>query len=369
MNLIGNFIKAALILCICIAPVVAASNHVAASIHYAAMMGDTTKIKQLLADGVDIDAQDENGRTPLHIASYLGQLKAVKLLVKKGANVNARDNGGWTPLHSSIPKGFIKVSKYLIGKGADINARETKHNGLTPMHMAVIFTSGDLIKMLIDEDARINEKDDKGKTPLYYAQRNGHLKTADMLKIYGATSDGIELQALIFDSEKDRTFYFNNNEARLCFSFSLPAEWLPTDESGLLESKDHKEQAGVLLLTEQDLTEFKDKTLVARAASAHLKSFEASHRQPAKISDIEDFESLFPESIKWSARWELRQGGQDYIAEVVRYMAEVKPGRVAVVTASHPTDRDDTAGAIFKSMRFTTDPDCFTEEIRQLRNK
>ena len=53
----------------------------------------------LLAKGVDINARENNGGTPLHRACLrLGRKNVVELLIAKGADVNAGDNRGRTPL-------------------------------------------------------------------------------------------------------------------------------------------------------------------------------------------------------------------------------------------------------------------------------
>ena len=43
----------------------------------------------LTTEGIDTDAVDDDGWTPLHAAVYWGNMDAAELLVEKGANVNA----------------------------------------------------------------------------------------------------------------------------------------------------------------------------------------------------------------------------------------------------------------------------------------
>jgi len=54
--------------------------------------------KQAIADGADVNAKDQNGRTLLQLAALKGHKEVVELLIAKNANVNAKNNGGETPL-------------------------------------------------------------------------------------------------------------------------------------------------------------------------------------------------------------------------------------------------------------------------------
>ena len=58
--------------------------------------------KQAIADGADVNAKDENGRTLLQLAALKGHKEVVELLIAKNANVNAKNNDGETPLDQAI---------------------------------------------------------------------------------------------------------------------------------------------------------------------------------------------------------------------------------------------------------------------------
>jgi len=70
------------------------------SIFGAAAQGNIEAVKEHLADGADLDAQDTDGDTPLHHAAIYGRKEVAKLLIANGANVNAKSEGNTTPLHS-----------------------------------------------------------------------------------------------------------------------------------------------------------------------------------------------------------------------------------------------------------------------------
>ena len=98
--------------------------------------GNIDAVKQHLADGADVNAKDDDfGWTALHIAAMSTideQLEIAELLISRGAEVNAKDNNGRTPLHEAARHSSAKeISALLIAKGADINAKES--SGLTPL--------------------------------------------------------------------------------------------------------------------------------------------------------------------------------------------------------------------------------------------
>jgi ankyrin repeat protein len=68
------------------------------SINTAASLGNTEAVKNHLSTGVDVNAQDDNGLTPLFNAAYMEHGEIVELLIGKGANVNAKSKHGDTAL-------------------------------------------------------------------------------------------------------------------------------------------------------------------------------------------------------------------------------------------------------------------------------
>lgn len=64
----------------------------------AAKNNDLQKLKDLIAQGVNIEVTDDDGKTALICAARWGQTEAAKLLLEAGANIEAKDENGNTAL-------------------------------------------------------------------------------------------------------------------------------------------------------------------------------------------------------------------------------------------------------------------------------
>lgn len=64
-------------------------------------------LRLLAEDGVDLEAYDHQGATPLHIASANGYVRAVDFLLDHHVNVDATDRDLWTPCHAAACWGHV----------------------------------------------------------------------------------------------------------------------------------------------------------------------------------------------------------------------------------------------------------------------
>lgn len=73
---------------------------------------------------MQVDDRDENGTTALMIAASKGLLLFVRELLAHGADVNAQDLDNWTALLCATKAGHFDVVEFLVENGADIEHRE-----------------------------------------------------------------------------------------------------------------------------------------------------------------------------------------------------------------------------------------------------
>ncbi len=67
-------------------------------------------LERLLAEDVDVDAQDQRGLAPLHLAAQHGLPRIVQRLLREGANRGVRDGLGRSPHDLAVLRGFVDVA-------------------------------------------------------------------------------------------------------------------------------------------------------------------------------------------------------------------------------------------------------------------
>ncbi|KAK0748858.1 ankyrin repeat-containing domain protein [Apiosordaria backusii] len=225
----------------------AADNDGCTLLHWAVHSGNPDTVKRLLEQEIPLDSKDKAGRTPLswaaaeghrHLTGLLLSQKAakdsedrekrtalswaaesghdecVRLLLEKGASVKTKDSNDRSPLSWAAEGGHDNCVQLLLSKGADPDSKDT--NRKTPLswaaengHLGVVKTllalrgvkarSGDNGENRSKKDARVpdgkragvevNSRDNKLRTPLWYAAKNHHLTVFETLLLYGATPD------------------------------------------------------------------------------------------------------------------------------------------------------------------------------------
>lgn len=96
--------------------------------------GMTGNVKCLLSLG-KASAKDTTlfGTTLLHSASKSGNMELVRLLIQEGADVNAQDEDGESPLHGAMARSDnYNVARTLIENGADLCSKAVDDK--TPFH-------------------------------------------------------------------------------------------------------------------------------------------------------------------------------------------------------------------------------------------
>lgn len=114
----------------------------------------------------DVNALNRSGESPLMIAAIKGHEAMAKKLIDRGADVNKT---GWTPLHYAASAGQLPIIRLLLENHAYIDAESP--NKTTPLMMAAMYGTAASVKLLIEEGADPQLKNEQGLTAIEFAQR------------------------------------------------------------------------------------------------------------------------------------------------------------------------------------------------------
>ena len=156
-------------------------------IHEFARKGQAEALARAIAIGVDIDARDRRGCTPLHFAVVAGRKNAASVLLENGADPEAVNDRGETPLFMAAANRDLELVIFLIALGA--NARATNKNGSTLMHIAASAGDLDLVKVAEKHRLDCQQQTKQGYTPLHFAAQSGNVRVLERLLAAGANPD------------------------------------------------------------------------------------------------------------------------------------------------------------------------------------
>lgn len=187
-------------------------------LHRAAATGDAETIRALAAEGADLNARDNSGRTPVHVATFTRQPDALRALAEAGADMNALDGESYdavtiaavaddpdlmslalslgnrpdlvtsrwdgTALIAAAHLGHDEVVRRLIAAGAPLD--HFNNLGWTALIEAVVLGDGGprhqaTVKALVDAGADQGIADRDGQTPLMLAQARGYSEIIALL--------------------------------------------------------------------------------------------------------------------------------------------------------------------------------------------
>ena len=116
---------------------------------------------------------------PLNMVN--SSIEATKILIRNGADPNEYGDGNVLAIHNAKPE----VTKYLLSKGAEVNRIGAEE--CTPLMHEVYMHNYENINILIENGADINYQSKyDGYTSLHWAARKGDLKIVKLLLNNGA---------------------------------------------------------------------------------------------------------------------------------------------------------------------------------------
>ncbi|NOR44734.1 MAG: hypothetical protein GQ534_04035 [Candidatus Delongbacteria bacterium] len=226
-------------------------------IYEAAYCGEIEKLKQYIQEGADLNRKDYDGDLPLSLAASFNRYEAVKLLLENGANVNGKSGYSRTALMQAdslnvlgllikygasielkdklegnnalllaATKCSIKKTELLLKLGMDINGINQLNQ--TPLIKAISNEYANenkklnFVKMLLDNKANLNLRDNDNKTAFIISKERGYNIISKLLLQYGATEENYKLDPkslvnALMNKEYDRAKEMINNGIEVNF--------------------------------------------------------------------------------------------------------------------------------------------------------
>lgn len=147
--------------------------------------------RHLVERGADVTLPGHSNVTPLMAAAYHGDDTTAELLLAKGANADARDDTGKSAAVYAAARAATALVARLLDHRIDVNARYG--NDLTLLMWAAGYDEKvkpddavRTVQLLLDRGARIEDRDNRGRTALMIAAETGHTEIVDLLLARGA---------------------------------------------------------------------------------------------------------------------------------------------------------------------------------------
>jgi ankyrin repeat protein len=121
----------------------------------------------------------------------MGSEPIVELLIEQGADPKATDTTQKSAIVYAAGRGFPDIVELLLDHGVDVNERYG--NDLTVLMWAAGYSDEagtkdmeKVITILLDRGARLDDQDNRGRTPLMIAAELNHTVAIDLLLARGA---------------------------------------------------------------------------------------------------------------------------------------------------------------------------------------
>ncbi|KAJ8668005.1 hypothetical protein QAD02_009668 [Eretmocerus hayati] len=173
---------------------------------FAIFLGDVELLEQLIKSGADAKAINARGQSTLqHVFNTSDKIsppKLISILLKAGAPIHNRDKiSNEIALHYAVTFANVKAVEQLIRAGSDVNAvnqegRSCLHMVFSPANRTMEESSHGIVCLLLKAGAKLEIRDDDGRTPLVDAVILGETKFIQQLIRSGADASIIDTRGL-----------------------------------------------------------------------------------------------------------------------------------------------------------------------------
>ncbi|CAI2355234.1 unnamed protein product [Caenorhabditis sp. 36 PRJEB53466] len=143
----------------------------------------------LLRHGADPNALDTDKRTPILWCCSNGNLEAIIALHNSGGDLAAKDRDQLNTLHGAASHGFHEIVEFLVNRVSKSVINEVDNTGQTPLFYAVSLGHFEAARVLLQHGANPNFITPQLRTPAHHSASSGQLRMLKLLRQYGASFD------------------------------------------------------------------------------------------------------------------------------------------------------------------------------------
>lgn len=162
-------------------------------LHLAAHNGQVEEINRLIAEGADLNARDQSGRTPTHVAAFGSHYAVLTALAKGGADMNALENRIYDVVTIAAVADDPKMVSLAISLGNKADLITSVYEG-TALIAAAHLGHHEVVARLI-----------VGGAPLDHVNNLGWTALIEAVILGNGGADHIQTVQILFDAGADKS--------------------------------------------------------------------------------------------------------------------------------------------------------------------
>ena len=156
-------------------------------LHTAAEAGYLEVCELMIDLGVDVDAVNDDKKTPLLAATWARREAVVDLLIRNHADSTVQDHlKVASPLHAAAGIGLKAAVKSILSSQSRPDMDSLFGYDTTPFGLAIIYGSYEIVELLIEEGADIDKLNSKQQSPLLIAVQKNRVEAVKSLLQHNA---------------------------------------------------------------------------------------------------------------------------------------------------------------------------------------
>ena len=156
--------------------------------NYFAFLGLPDNVEEFNYDYVDslckesdVNRKDIHGQSVIHEIAREWHIDVCSFLKSRGVDIDVEDQWGRTPLFVAVASNNVPMLKWLIQQGADMNHRTIKGEGQLPIHYATKFDAVEAFEALMELGSDPLIRDHRDRTPFFLAAEAGNTRMCKVL--------------------------------------------------------------------------------------------------------------------------------------------------------------------------------------------